>query len=140
MKASDELFSKLMDGSKQFIIPVFQRDYSWTEDDCVQLFNDVLAAGQGDNDTRHFIGSIVYIDSGDSGAGFSKWLLIDGQQRMTTISLLVLALRDHIEETKYESPSGDPDAKRLNAYFLRNVMEKDEARLDKLVLRRSDQE
>ncbi|MCY0152516.1 DUF262 domain-containing protein [Hoeflea alexandrii] len=85
----------------------------------------------------HFIGSVVYIQTGDSSAGFTRWLLIDGQQRVTTLTLLLTALRDQIRETGWTGSEDGPTAKRIEAYFLRNLQEEGEREI-KLKLRRHD--
>ena len=87
----------------------------------------------------HFLGAIVYIATGDSSAGFPRWLLIDGQQRLTTLTLLLAALRDHIRDSGWTGGEEDPTPKRIDAYFLKNVQEAGD-REQKLVLRRHDQE
>ena len=95
MEANKRKFAELVGGSVQFVIPVFQRDYNWAEEQCEQLWDDVERIGQraeGD----HFFGPVVYISTKGHGAAFTRWLLIDGQQRMTTVSLLMVALRDHL--------------------------------------------
>jgi len=139
MKAIDSPFTKIINGMTQFVIPVFQRDYTWDADtQCAQLWRDVLRAARTTGDQGHFLGSIVYVATGDSLAGFTRWLLIDGQQRLTTLTLLLAALRDHIRETNWVGPDGDPTPKRIDAYFLKNVQEEGE-REQKLVLRRHDQ-
>ena len=92
MKAIDRPFTKIINGSTQFVIPVFQRNYSWTELQCEQLWNDIVRVGRDDSDRRHFLGSVVYVPSGDNLAGFTRWLLIDGQQRVTTLTLALIAL------------------------------------------------
>lgn len=139
MQAIDQPFMKIINGTTQFVIPVFQRDYSWTEDQCERLWTDVITVGLDEGDRKHFLGSVVYIASGDSSASFTRWLLIDGQQRLTTLTLLVVALRDHLVETGWVPPGEDgPTVKRLDAYFLRNVQEEG-SREHKLVLRREDQ-
>jgi predicted transport protein len=137
MKAQHVFFPKIMNGASQFVIPVFQRDYSWTEENCRQLWKDILLIAEAPGERGHFIGSVVYIQSGDSNAGFSRWLLIDGQQRMTTLTLLMAALRDHITETKWAGSEDGPVAKKIDAYFLRNVLEEGD-RAFKLQLRRHD--
>lgn len=139
MKAQHVFFPKIMNGASQFVIPVFQRDYSWTEENCRQLWNDILLIAVAPGERGHFIGSVVYIQSGDSNAGFSRWLLIDGQQRMTTLTLLMAALRDHIIETKWVGSDDGPVAKKIDAYFLRNALEEGEKEF-KLQLRRHDSE
>src|SRR5947208_7701222 len=92
MKAVEANFLKFLNKSDQLEVPIYQRTYSWTRPECLQLWNDVVQAAHGDV-SAHFIGSIVYIDTGIyqvSGANAIK--VIDGQQRLTTISLLLLAI------------------------------------------------
>ena len=138
MKAIDRPFTKIINGITQFVIPVFQRDYSWTEAECDQLWKDVTEIARDTSERGHFLGSVVYISTGDTSAGFTRWLLIDGQQRVTTLVLLLTALRDHIEESGWIGDDDGPTAKRVDAYFLKNVQEEG-SRLHKLVLRRHDQ-
>jgi uncharacterized protein with ParB-like and HNH nuclease domain/predicted transport protein len=139
MKAIDFPFTKIINGTTHFVIPVFQRDYTWdAETQCAQLWRDVLRASRTSGERGHFLGSIVYIATGDSLAGFTRWMLIDGQQRLTTLTLLLAALRDHISETKWSGGENDPTPKRIDAYFLKNVQEEGD-REQKLVLRRHDQ-
>src|SRR5439155_14526266 len=125
-------------GTTQFVIPVFQRDYAWSDAQCAQLWSDILHAAKSGSDRGHFLGSIVYVATGDSSAGFTRWLLIDGQQRLTTLTLLLVALRDHIEDVGWTGSDDGPTVTRLNAYFLKNMQEEGD-RLHKLVLRRHDQ-
>jgi uncharacterized protein with ParB-like and HNH nuclease domain/predicted transport protein len=139
MKAIDRPFTKIINGTTQFVIPVFQRDYSWTETQCEQLWKDVLLIASDPTSRGHFMGSVVYVSTGDNSAGFTRWLLIDGQQRVTTLTLLLAALRDHIVDSKWKGSENSPTAKRIEAYFLKNV-EEEGNRLHKLVLRRHDQE
>ena len=139
MKAIDQQFTKIINGTTQFVIPVFQRDYNWTETECEQLWNDVLGIATDPTDRGHFLGSVVYVSTGDSSAGFTRWLLIDGQQRVTTLTLLLIALRDHIADSGWKGSEHGPTAKRIDAYFLKNVEEEGD-RQHKLVLRRHDQD
>ncbi len=139
MKAIDRPFTNIINGTSQFVIPVFQRDYTWqAETQCAQLWRDVLRAARASGEHGHFLGSIVYVATGDSLAGFTRWLLIDGQQRLTTLTLLLAALRDHIRESQWNGGENDPTPKRIEAYFLKNVQEEGD-REQKLVLRRHDQ-
>jgi predicted transport protein len=138
MKAIDRPFTKIINGITQFVIPVFQRDYNWTETHCEQLWKDVMQIASDPTGRGHFLGSFVYVSTGDSSAGFTRWLLIDGQQRLTTLTLLLVALRDHIEDVGWTGSDDGPTVTRLNAYFLKNMQEEGE-RLHKLVLRRHDQ-
>jgi uncharacterized protein with ParB-like and HNH nuclease domain len=139
VKAIDRPFTHIINGTTQFLIPVFQRDYTWEADpQCAQLWRDILRAAPTSSVHGHFLGSIVYIATGDSLAGFTRWLLIDGQQRLTTLAILLTALRDHIRETAWTGGDDDPTPKRIDAYFLRNIQEEGD-REQKLVLRRHDQ-
>ncbi len=138
MKAVDRPFTQIVNGSSQFIIPVFQRDYSWTEAQCEQLWNDILTVAARESTKGHFLGSVVYVPTRASSAGFTQWLLIDGQQRVTTLSLLLAALRDHILEAEWNGGADDPTSKKIDAYFLKNIQE-DGERQQKLILRRHDQ-
>ncbi len=138
MKAIDRQFTKIINGTTQFVIPVFQRDYSWNDTQCSQLWEDVVRVGKSPN-RAHFMGSLVYIPSGDTAAGFTRWLLIDGQQRITTLTLLILALRNHLQNANWQPQADDdPSVKKLTAYFLRNNEEEGDRQF-KLVLRRHDQ-
>jgi uncharacterized protein with ParB-like and HNH nuclease domain/predicted transport protein len=139
MKALDRPFTKIINGTMQFVIPVFQRDYSWTESQCEQLWNDIIQVSHDKTERGHFLGSVVYVATGDTSAGFTRWLLIDGQQRVTTLTLLLTALRDHILETQWIGDEDSPTPKRIDAYFLKNLQEEG-AREHKLVLRRHDRE
>src|SRR5215207_4306386 len=90
MKAIDRPLPHILNGASQFVIPVFQRDYTWqAETQCAQLWRDIVRASRTQGEQGHFLGSIVYIATGDNSAGFTQWLLIDGQQRLTTITLLM---------------------------------------------------
>lgn len=76
---------------RQFIIPVYQRNYDWEKENCKKLFDDIVSAYE--KDRLHFIGSIVYVDQGEENKIY-RYLIIDGQQRITTIFLLLKALYD----------------------------------------------
>jgi len=137
MKAIDLAFTRLINGTTQFIIPVFQRDYSWSEDEWQQLWDDVIRAARVDSEHGHFLGSIVYVASGDMAAGFTRWLVVDGQQRLATLTILLTALRDHVRETDWVGGENGPTVQKIDAYYLKNTQESGD-RQPKLVLRRSD--
>jgi predicted transport protein len=137
MQALHREFTKIINGTTQFTIPVFQRDYTWTDINCEQLWKDVIRIGKSPVNRSHFLGSLVYTPSGDSSAGFTQYQVIDGQQRLTTWTLLMVALRDHITSIGYVGSGDAPTAKRIDAYFLKNEQEEHERRY-KLVLRRKD--
>lgn len=137
MKAINRPFTEIIDGNRQFIIPVFQRDFSWTCEQCEQLWRDVERASTGETDGTHFMGSVVYIGADLSSAAFQSWLLIDGQQRLTTLTLLMIALRDHIQASSWSGGDDGPTAAKIEAYYLKNSHESGQ-RQYKLVLRRRD--
>lgn len=97
MEAKATKLLKLIGQSEdlQFVIPVYQRMYSWDIRHCKQLWEDILKVGESKR-YAHFIGSIVYVADGVYGTNNSL-LVIDGQQRLTTITLLLIALRDCLE-------------------------------------------
>jgi uncharacterized protein with ParB-like and HNH nuclease domain/predicted transport protein len=141
MKAEDTLVTNLLEGAKQFIVPIFQRDYSWGTKHCQQLWKDVIRVGSDPTIKGHFLGSVVYVAAEVNTATITRWLLIDGQQRMTTLTLLLIALRDRMAEIQRVALGNDlettPD--ELDDYYLRNRHGKGERR-HKLHLRRADHE
>jgi predicted transport protein len=138
MQAQDTPLIRLLDGAKQFIVPIFQRDYSWGTRHCLRLWDDVIRAGGDFGMRAHFLGSIVHIAAEDSHPGVPRWLLIDGQQRLTTVALLLIALRDHLISMP-GSEENLPSPEEINVRFLRNPFAKDD-RQHKLMLRRADHE
>mgnify|MGYP003343652094 FL=1 len=99
MKATAAKLLEFLRKSPQFVIPIYQRTYSWTEGECRQLWEDIVRCGTDDRIAVHFIGSIVYIESGLSQVSHQAPLLvIDGQQRLTTVSLLLAALAEAVGE------------------------------------------
>ena len=133
MEANKRQYTELVGGSVQYIIPVFQRDYSWMEEQCEQLWDDIERNSQLSGGREHFFGAVVYISTGGQSAAFTRWLLIDGQQRMTTVSLLAAAMRDHIRDKGKKKK-----AKKIEHDFLVNPFENDDQK-HKLVLRAHDQ-
>ncbi|WP_305860643.1 DUF262 and DUF1524 domain-containing protein [Helicobacter pylori] len=83
---------------KQFVIPIYQRVYSWGKEHCKQLWDDIIKIGGNDKMNGHFIGSIVFVHDGIYTTNYNELLIIDGQQRLTTITLLLIALRDHLND------------------------------------------
>lgn len=136
MNAQDLPLTQLLDGAKQFIVPIFQRDYSWGTKHCQQLWNDILRVGSDHATRAHFLGSVVYIAAEDNQAAIPRWLVIDGQQRLTTVTLLLTALRDRL---KAEPTEGEvlPSPEEIEDRFLRNRHGRGE-RKSKLMLRRAD--
>ena len=92
MKANETKFQDLVASNYQYVVPLFQRPYSWTKREWQQLWEDIKDLVESGNE--HFIGSIVNIPTPSVPAGVSKFLLIDGQQRMTTLFIVMMVLRD----------------------------------------------
>lgn len=95
MKATETVFKNFLTQNKtQFVIPVYQRNYDWTTSECKQLIEDIIEVGnKTSNDDTHFIGSIVFIHDGVyTSSDVKQLVIIDGQQRLTTMTLLYLAL------------------------------------------------
>ena len=93
MKAHDRPILSLVSGPGQFIIPKFQRPYRWNDEQCLMLLDDVTEAAGSVSGERHFLGSIVYRQLG-AVHGYTSSLLVDGQQRLTTLTLILCALRE----------------------------------------------
>ncbi len=83
---------------KQFVIPIYQRVYSWEKEQCEQLWDDIVKTGGNDQMNGHFIGSIVFVQDGIYTTSHNELLIIDGQQRLTTITLLLIALRNYLND------------------------------------------
>ena len=133
MYAVNRPFSQIITGPKQFVIPVFQRDYSWGPEQCRRMWSDIVNA-MDHEDANHFLGSFVYVED-NAGAAFGSWVVIDGQQRVTTLILILIALRDHILETGWEGE--EPTVEQIDDYFLKNNHQSGE-RMYRLALRRRD--
>jgi uncharacterized protein with ParB-like and HNH nuclease domain len=94
MKANETKVDKFIATNETtFAIPVYQRNYDWTLLQCKQLLHDIIETGKNDNTNAHFIGSIVYVhDDVYTASGLTELTIIDGQQRLTTITLIYIAL------------------------------------------------
>lgn len=137
MKATEAKLLEFLRKAPQCRIPIYQRTYSWTERECQQLWDDILRAGSEDAVDAHFVGSIVYIQKGlYQVASESPLLVIDGQQRLTTISLLLEALARRLGDTE---PMEGFSAKKIRNYFLLNPLEDGDKRF-KLLLTQNDRE
>ena len=129
---------KLLDGSKQFVIPIYQRTYSWTHKQCKQLLHDISNAGRTAGLKGHFVGSVVYIQDDLYAASQTNALLvIDGQQRLTTLSLLLACLAQELESRSVTLGGGSMSAKKLRNLYLLNPNDEGEAYF-KLLLTQSD--
>ena len=104
MKANETKVEDFLSSNKtQFIIPVYQRNYDWPIGQCKQLLDDILEVGSSNNMNAHFIGSIVYVhDDVYQATKIKELIVIDGQQRLTTLTLIYLVLRRIAKELKYD--------------------------------------
>ena len=135
MKATEAKLLEFIKKSPQFVIPIYQRTYSWTEKECKQLWGDIIRCGSNDEISAHFIGSVVYVEKGlYSVSSQTPLLVIDGQQRLTTITLLLAALTDVIGN---EEPVQDFSEKKLKGYYLTNPLESGD-KFYKLILSQTD--
>ena len=121
MKATEAKLLDFLKKSPQFVIPIYQRTYSWTEKECRQLWDDIVRCGSSDKIAVHFVGSIVYVESGLSQVTHQAPLLvIDGQQRLTSVSLLLAALANAVGESE---PFDGFSQRKIRNYYLVNPEE-----------------
>ncbi len=113
----------------QLVIPIYQRVYSWEKEQCKELWDDIIKIGGDDRMNGHFIGSILYVLDGNTPS--SPLLIIDGQQRLTTITLLLTALRNHL--------SDEIKRKEIEDHYLINS-DKDGDKKFRLILSESDRD
>ncbi|WP_143427302.1 DUF262 and DUF1524 domain-containing protein [Helicobacter pylori] len=114
--------------NNQFVIPIYQRLYNWKKEQCEQLWDDIIKIGGNDKMNGHFIGSILYARVDDTHS--SPLLIIDGQQRLTTITLLFIALRDHLND--------EVKRKKMESYLINS--DKDGDKKFRLILSESDKD
>jgi alkylated DNA nucleotide flippase Atl1 len=126
--ARETTLQELLEGSKQYRVPLYQRTYSWTKTQLARLWEDIeqLAKDRvAQPALTHFIGSLVLAPSPSNGpAGVAEYLVVDGQQRLTTLSILLCALRDHRAAT--ENPE---HRERINQQYLTNRWKPEQHRL-----------
>ncbi|GAA9093964.1 DUF262 and DUF1524 domain-containing protein [Helicobacter pylori] len=113
----------------QLVIPIYQRVYSWEKEQCKQLWDDIIKIGGNDKMDGHFIGSILYVLDGITHSN-NALLIIDGQQRLTTITLLFIALRNH--------SSDEYKRKKIESYLINS--DKDGDKKFRLILSESDKD
>ena len=137
MKAIEAKLVDFLKKSPQFVVPIYQRTYSWSEKECLQLWEDILRTGSNDAISVHFVGSIVYVEKGlFTVIGQPPLLVIDGQQRLTTVTLLIEALARTLGDRE---PVDGFSAKKLRNYYLLNSLEEGERKY-KLILSQTDKE
>lgn len=123
MKAVDTSLLNFLKVASQFVVPIFQRLYSWEVPECRRLLDDVLFAGSNDLGT-HFTGSIVYVARGEGTLSAQEPdLIIDGQQRLTTVTLLLAALAAELEERGDGEPVQGFSAPKIRRRYLINDLE-----------------
>ncbi|WQS47735.1 DUF262 and DUF1524 domain-containing protein [Helicobacter pylori] len=115
--------------NNQFVIPIYQRLYSWKKEQCEQLWDDIIKIGGNDKMNGHFIGSILYVLVSNTHSN-NTLLIIDGQQRLTTITLLFIALRNHLSE--------EVKRKEIESYLINS--DKDGDKKFRLILSESDKD
>ncbi len=137
MKASENQFLKFLQRTNQFRIPIYQRTYSWTRDQCTQLWEDIVRTASHHEEGGHFVGSIVYIESGVHHVStVPELLVIDGQQRLTTLTLLLVAIGRALPP---DEAGAEWTTKKLMNYYVFNREEEGSLRY-KLALTMSDRE
>ena len=135
MKATEAKLLAFLKKSPQFVIPIYQRTYSWRKRECRQLWDDIIRTGKNGAVSVHFIGSIVYIEEGLSNNTVqSPQLVIDGQQRLTTVTLLIAALARALGD---DEPVEGFSTRKIRNYYLLNPEETGE-RHYKLLLSQTD--
>lgn len=133
MNAFKSNIYKYLGGTCQYLIPLYQRTYNWGYEQCARLWNDIINLHTTKRE-GHFIGSIVRIDE-EAPAGFTLAMIIDGQQRLTTLTLLLLALRDYAAS----NPECGVNPNKITNTLLVNQYESGDQKY-KLILTQSDKE
>lgn len=138
MDAGKQYLLNFLGQNQQLSIPIYQRKYSWRDKECKQLFDDILRIGSSNsNEENHFIGSIVYMKQKSHIASpISQLMIIDGQQRVTTITLLISAIVDFLENNQNENIM---PPENLISYYLLNDRELGETKY-KLLLTQDDKD
>ncbi|ALM79390.1 hypothetical protein OA23_04055 [Helicobacter pylori] len=136
MKAGEATLLEFFEENQnnQFVILIYQRLYSWKKEQCEQLWDDIIKIGGNDKMNGHFIGSILYVR--DDSTHSSPLLIIDGQQRLTTITLLFIALRNHLSEEVEILEKFSHE--KIESYLINN--NKDSDKKFKLILSESDKD
>lgn len=136
MKATEANLLEFLSVRKQLVIPIYQRTYSWTRSQCQQLWQDILRVATDATIPAHFIGSVVYIQEGIYHAtSAQQMLVIDGQQRLTTVSLLLLAIANTIDDEQAHIIN----SATIRDYYLFNNLMKGEQKY-KIMLTQSDKD
>jgi len=133
MKANDTEIRIFLEGSKQFIVPLFQRTYSWKRKNIQRLWDDILET-KGNPKSPHFFGSFVTMPLDSSASKVSRYLIIDGQQRLVTIYIFLSALRNRMNELNPEYDKKD----EIDESYLINKFHQEEESKYKVVPTQAD--
>lgn len=134
MKANESYIHRFLDGAdKKFIVPVYQRPYSWKKENCELLFSDLMTVYRKGY-TSHFFGGIVYV--ANEVAGCNEYIIIDGQQRITTISILLLAIRNYISANNIDI---DINTRKITNAYLTDEYADEEKKLKLKLVQGDDQ-
>ncbi|MEH1822678.1 MAG: DUF262 domain-containing HNH endonuclease family protein [Nostoc sp.] len=120
MKASETTLRNLLEGGKQFQIPLFQRPYSWKKENWETLWEDLMSLYNDDEKGFYFLGPIVTQAELGTADGISRYIVIDGQQRFTTLSILLAALRNYLKKSDKQI------AEQIHEFFLINKYQKND--------------
>lgn len=136
MKVDNHSFISMLEQTLQFTIPLYQRRYSWEKEQCKQLWKDIIALTKNENKSiNHFMGSLVDVGEVNSSTGMQKYCIVDGQQRLTTVMILLIALRDYCKKT---FSTADKTYRCISEKLLKNTY-KDDPDCWKLLLLSEDQ-
>ena len=126
MKATETRVEDFLSANKtQFVIPVYQRNYDWSTSECKQLLDDILEVGSNKDMNAHFIGSIVYIhDDVYTSSRIKELTIIDGQQRLTTLTLIYLTIYNLAKKLNYEGLTNE-----INETYLINKYASEDEKL-----------
>ncbi len=121
MKASETTLRELLEGTKQFQIPLFQRRYSWNKTYWSTLWEDLINIYEGGVKGGYFVGTVVTQSTPGTAHGISPFIVIDGQQRLTTFTLLLAVIRDLFKLSEDEN-----SAEEIDQLYLINKFKKDD--------------
>ncbi|SIO90588.1 DUF262 domain-containing protein [Nocardiopsis sp. JB363] len=130
MQANETTFQRMVEGTKQFQVPLYQRPYSWGREELERLWDDLTEQAERDQETQaggaagHFLGSVVLAPGLSSASTLTRWLVIDGQQRLTSLSIALMALRDRLREVEELGEGDHSGADRINDVYLLNKYNK----------------
>ncbi|MDD6285084.1 MAG: DUF262 and DUF1524 domain-containing protein [Methanobacteriaceae archaeon] len=133
MEAKQDNLMSYLGQTQQLSIPIYQRKYNWTRTQCQQLLEDIIRVGEEDDSATHFIGSIVYMRKKTFPGELQKYMIIDGQQRITTITLLITAMCGFLKENNISPRFYN----QLYNYYLINNLEQGNDKY-KLILTEED--